>query len=82
MKPPGLELFHRKAARLLDGLAQLVVEQLIAVVCGNINSIKARVSLWQILNRDIAGQVDGEEPRRRRSSVALQRLEPLQRHPR
>lgn len=64
-------LFHGKATCLLDSYAQLIEQQLIAVVCRNIDSIKARVRLWQVLNRNVARQVNGEETRRGGSGVAL-----------
>lgn len=69
---------HRKSARFLHGLTQLVVKQLEAVVSRQVDSIKACVSLGQVLNGNVAGQMDGEEPWRCCAGVSLKRLESLQ----
>lgn len=71
LHPQSSFLLHCKAASLLDSLAQLVVQQLIAVVCWDVDSVKARVSFWQVLNGNVGSEVDGEESRRGCTGVAL-----------
>jgi len=75
-------LLHGEAAGLLNGLRQLVAEQLVRLVGRQIDPVKAGVRLGQVLRGHVGSQVNGEQSRAHRSRGSLQRSESLQWHSR